>query len=103
MNGNRQMIIGVTAVGVAAIYYFLLQGKRAEPSLVSLVAEPDYMLHPLRAWMGSGRMGPCHHLYDSHVMTNTHPAAIQLAEGTISVTAIPEAPDVRVVAGGLGG
>jgi hypothetical protein len=103
MNRNDQMKIGATAVGVAALYYFMLRPKQAEPTLVPLVAEPDYMLHPLRAWMGSGRMGPCHHLYAEHVMANTHPEAIQFAEGTVSVTALAEAPGYERVPSQLGG
>ena len=104
MDKQTQTAMGIGVLAAAGIWWHLRSSsaRAPQPSMVEEVAAPDYTLHPLRAWMSSGHMGPCHHYYATHVRANTNPEAIQLAEGTISVTGIFEAPDSQPLPSQLG-
>lgn len=92
---NTQVMLGAAAVLVGGAIWWTTSRRKAPQaaSIVDELAQPNVELLPYMAWVGQGHLGACPHYYAEHVMANTNPEAIQFAEGTISVTALAEAPD----------
>lgn len=103
MDKNTGLMAGIGAAVLAAGYLMTRPSAPAQGSLLEQVAAPNAMLNPYLAWIGHGHHGPVPHRYAKRVMANCNAEAIQLAEGTVSVTALFEAPQYEAVPSHLGG
>ena len=94
----------IIAVAVAGALWWWVHGKhRTEPSLVEAVASPSAVTDQYSHWVGHGHGDMVFHRFADSVITNCTPEAIQVAEGTVSVSAIPEAPGYEEIPSQLGG
>lgn len=103
MTKNTGLMAGIGAAVLAMGYLMSRPSAPKQESLLTQVAAPNAMLNPYLAWIGHGHHGPVPHQYAKRVMENCHPEAIQLAEGTVAVTALFEAPQYEAVPSHLGG